>query len=974
MIYLYEMKSIYKYILTLYIILYSSLHIFAYQGAFKSLSVSDGMTDLVVNSIYKDNNGFIWIGTNSSLEKFDGIRLKNYDIGSGKNKRVHAIIQSSNNELFCGSGMGIHKFDVLEDKFVRVFPETINCKVNAIFPFSADTLLVGTERGLYICTSGVARQLLFDNNLFSPRNNITSIQISSDSSLLWLSTMDGVISYSPLKEKFHIYSCDDSNLTNAFYNSAILEDYVYLGTMNKGLMRFNTRTHEFTGYVDVGCSVISSLSCDGKDLLYVGTDGNGVHFISVSRGEIIKSYRHVPGDSDGLRSNSVYSVLVDRDGLLWVGLYQMGVNYTLYQSGLFGVYAWKDKFTSKDMPVRTIAFNGKQRLIGSRDGLVFIDEARDIVKSYNVPDMRANMVISSCYYDGRFYIGTYGGGMYVLNPDNLELSDFLTTKEEPFYSGHIFCIRPDNEGNIWVGTSGGLYGFNKGKQVYHFTSSYSKLPEGNVYEIFFDSSHKGWVCTENGMCIWEPSTRSIKNDIFPPGFVNHEKIRFIYETSAKQLFFLPEKGKVFKSDISMNDFGYLSVISILDSKQPLSIIESDKGGEFVTTNNGLYWVDSLSNVIPFNLSDGIPSPIFINCTSLRDDDGIFWFGNSKGLVYLDSNKINMLHKHPYRINITNVLINGVETKLPLVKEKENVYSMEIDDSKRNISIQFSGLIYTDPSNMIYEYSINGNKWIPLHGTSEISLYDVKDDISLIIRRAGYPESQILFNINIVKNNLAYLFVLAAFFALIVLVYIFRRSVLKSTLGSLKRLVLILQKSESTKEDNTEEMETVQATADEDVSLETNETETENIIEEETIDTPEVHSESTEDKYKGNRLSDEECKRLLKILDKEMVKNKLYVNQSLKIADLANAANTSSHALSYLFNQYLQKTYYDYINEYRVEEFKSIIKKEKFSKFTLEALSEYCGFSSRASFFRSFKKVTGITPNEYIKNIKSEGKK
>ena len=129
-------------------------------------------------------------------------------------------------------------------------------------------------------------------------------------------------------------------------------------------------------------------------------------------------------------------------------------------------------------------------------------------------------------------------------------------------------------------------------------------------------------------------------------------------------------------------------------------------------------------------------------------------------------------------------------------------------------------------------------------------------------------------------------------------------------------------------------------------------------------------ETNEDKYKNYKLSDEECKRLIKILDKEMTKNKLYTNKSLKIADLANVANTSSHALSYVFNQYLQKTYYDYINEYRVEEFKSAIQKEKYSKYTLEALSEHCGFSSRASFFRSFKKVTGITPNEYIKNIKS----
>ena len=180
-------------------------------------------------------------------------------------------------------------------------------------------------------------------------------------------------------------------------------------------------------------------------------------------------------------------------------------------------------------------------------------------------------------------------------------------------------------------------------------------------------------------------------------------------------------------------------------------------------------------------------------------------------------------------------------------------------------------------------------------------------------------------------------------------YLFRKRVVKYTIGNLKKFISWLQHEEK-EEDNNNEVEIPVETEIEDHAM----------IEE-------------TDKYKTNRLTDEECKRLLKLLDKEMTKNKLYVNPSLKIADLANVANTSSHALSYLFNQYLQKSYYDYINEFRVEEFKNIIQQKKYSQYTLEALSEHCGFSSRASFFRSFKKVTGITPNEYIKNIKGESR-
>lgn len=129
--------------------------------------------------------------------------------------------------------------------------------------------------------------------------------------------------------------------------------------------------------------------------------------------------------------------------------------------------------------------------------------------------------------------------------------------------------------------------------------------------------------------------------------------------------------------------------------------------------------------------------------------------------------------------------------------------------------------------------------------------------------------------------------------------------------------------------------------------------------------------SADDKYRTNKVSPEECKRLYRLLEQEMKRNKPYRNPNLKVADLAVSIGTTSHSLSYLFNQYLEKNYYDYINEYRVEEFKSLILKDEYAKYTLTAMAELCGFSSRASFFRTFKKLAGITPNEYIKQVSGE---
>ena len=124
----------------------------------------------------------------------------------------------------------------------------------------------------------------------------------------------------------------------------------------------------------------------------------------------------------------------------------------------------------------------------------------------------------------------------------------------------------------------------------------------------------------------------------------------------------------------------------------------------------------------------------------------------------------------------------------------------------------------------------------------------------------------------------------------------------------------------------------------------------------------------DEKYKNAKLDEKECKQICEKLKSFIETEKPYTKPDLKIVDLALAINCSSHSLSYIFNQYLTKNYYDFINEYRIAEFKRLILDVNYSKYTLSALAERSGFSSRASFFRSFKKLTGITPNEYIKSI------
>lgn len=130
-------------------------------------------------------------------------------------------------------------------------------------------------------------------------------------------------------------------------------------------------------------------------------------------------------------------------------------------------------------------------MIGSRDGLFYINESTGTVKSFVRPVLTSDLILTISFYEGEYYIGTYGGGMMVLNPQTLALTYFEEGDSELFHKGHIFCIKPDEKGNLWVGTSQGVFCYNKSaKQIKNYTSSNSQLPEGNVYEISFDSTGK----------------------------------------------------------------------------------------------------------------------------------------------------------------------------------------------------------------------------------------------------------------------------------------------------------------------------------------------------------------------------------------------------------------------------------------------------------------------------------------------------
>ena len=228
-----------KCLIYIYLLLLTSLCCLqagAVSSEIRSLSVSDGLPDLVINTIYKDSKGYVWMGTNTSVERFDGIRLEHYMVeGSNENlKRVFALVEMPGNELWVGTGMGLFRLADDAEKLERLAPEMITSGVHA-FCKLGDVLYVGTEKGLYVYKGGVFEHVLVDKNIFSRANFVTGM-VEGENGILWLSTMGGLKSLRLSDQS--ITSFSDKLAKNgqnlSFYNIARIGSKIFMGTMTSG--------------------------------------------------------------------------------------------------------------------------------------------------------------------------------------------------------------------------------------------------------------------------------------------------------------------------------------------------------------------------------------------------------------------------------------------------------------------------------------------------------------------------------------------------------------------------------------------------------------------------------------------------------------------------------------------------------------------------------------------------------------------
>lgn len=894
----------------LYLLLYTLFLSATEKPTYITLTTEQGLTSNTINCIYKDWQNFIWIGTANGLNRFDGTDVLVFN--NFKDKSVVAIAEADSSILYVLSEKELYQYN---RKFRTNSVIKIETNENLIFK----NLALDKNHNLYIITNsglfsmkrgkGIASKIEDDKiqgcqleDIYIDKNNVC-----------WLTSDKGLIKYNINTKHTNIYT---TNSSEKFSHLTKGENELYIGTSDSKIVLFDIEKNTFSHLISLDAAYIQTIKYHNKTL-YVGTNGNGLKAINLEYGKIPQVSQNVFLPNSTSNTNAIYSIWVD-DNSFWIGTFSGGISYIPSSRKIFNLFSDGKDFNTFGLNIRSLSVDSiGNGVYGTRSGLIYYYQNN--VKYYNTdntPNLKSNIILCIHPFGNNYLIGTYSGGLRLFEKSSKEIKIFKDDaifKESSFYS-----IIQTKDNTIWFGTLSGLLKYNISDDTYKvFNTSNSEIISNDIYYILQDSSNRIWIATREGICYYEAGQikKITSIDINSIGIV-----RYIYEDSNKNIWLGCENQGAIKIAKDLLSFKHYTIQNILPSNYVSSIIEDNFGQIWLTTPKGIILYKNDSEYSIFSLHDGIPGYAFNDGAVQKTSNNIIWWGNEKGLVFLNPSTIRASVSH--KINITKVVIDGLPEDVNINRldmAPEYLNTITLPANQKNLVFKFSDFEYNFPPTIIYEYKLEGvhDTWQKTLSGRDILIPNIPSGKYILkIREAGNNNSA--KSIYIIKEkSYTLLWAVGAFISFIIIASIFY-----------KRLIYKFRKEKKMILDN---------------------------------------KKTDKVKYQNLKLEKDELTDIKQLMVKYMDEEKPYLDPNFKLDDIAQAINYPKTKISQVLNLHLNTNFSNFVSMYRIDAFKEKAKEGLVQQYTLSALAKDCGFSSRSSFFHSVKKLTGQTPAEFLKD-------
>ena len=692
------------YIIALIIInLYISIPVFAldphngiHHYIHKSWQLQDGLPQSSIQAITQTKDGYIWLGTEEGLVRFDGIQFKIFDkknTASFTNNNIKAIYEDESGILWIGTyDGGLLQYKDHLFKIVIKASDMPDKRISAITGDNDGNLWISTKSGgLIKYKNGLHKTFTIKNGLSS--NNINSIYRDSKGNL-WIGTFDaGLALYK--NNTFKTFDKKDGLSGNNI--SAIYEDkdgVLWIGTSDKNLNFYkNGHFHIFNPDELIFKSQIQSIYQDKDKNLWIGTFGSGL--IRYSNNKLLSFT-----SEDGLTNDMISAIYEDREGNIWIGTYG-GLN--VLKESRVKVYTQKDGLSHDD--ITTIFEDSNNDLwIGTWDkGLNRFHNNK--FSSFSNFHGLSNNQIKSIYEDkkGNIWIGTFGGGITLYSNGNFS----TISKNDGLSNNSVLAIYGDNNGYLWIGTYGGGLNRYKDGNIEVFTIK-DGLSSNDILTIFEDSKSNIWIGTEGGgLNLY--SNGIFKNFTEENGFYNKMVFAF-YEDSSSNLWIGTRDGLYLYKN---NKFVVYTTKEGLFDDTVLAILEDNNNNLWMSCNKGIFSVNKneLLNIakgksekiksVSYGIEDGMKSQECnggFQSAGFKTKNGNLYFPTTKGLIEIDPDNL------PSNKTVPNVIIERVITNGEN-RDIENQLTFDAETDK--IEIHYTAPSFVSPNKVKFEYMLEG---------------------------------------------------------------------------------------------------------------------------------------------------------------------------------------------------------------------------------------------------------------------------
>lgn len=765
-----SMKAQILFLFSIYCFLIGSTPVMKAQTG-KFYSTDKELSNSLINAVYQDRKGFIWIATENGLNKFDGTRFSIYrhnatDSTSLKNNYVRTLFEDSRGNFWIGCINGLQRYDRATDNFHELFISRKDGRKNPHI-----TSIIERRNGdLWIATSGQGAISLKKNS--NPASfhieteltdrigsNYLNVIFEDSRQNLWIATEEkGLYRYSPeskelksYKAPYHIAGDDVS---------AICEDahgQIFVGTLTKGLFRLSSRQEgnfEPVLYQNRMNLNIRTLIIDTRGKLIIGTDGEGVKEYQPQQDIIVDSEINA-GPFDFSKSK-VHSLIEDKDHNLWLGIFQKGLILVPGISNKFDYYGYKSIHNNTIGSSCVMAIHTDEQAtiwIGTdNDGLYAINDQGKQLRHYTHQAGNPQSVPGTilCLYEDsnqELWLGSYFDGLARINKQTGTCQDVTSLLQGNLNAGKpkVSCIIEDKNKNLWVGTYGsGLYKINLPTQhVTYYEStrnenddwSINRLPNDWISYLLEDKEGMIWIGTYKGLAVLNPQTDNFinykKQNNLLPGYVVYS----LLESSNGEIWAGTSEGLV-----CLNKDRLTPVLFTTADGLPSDIIcglaEDEKKNIWISTHQGISKLNPPEKkFINYYAGDGLQGNEFTRTAVFKDKRGKIFFGGTNGVTAFYPQDITEIKKE------MNVLITGFHVANRPVKKGDKSGNNVITDTavmdteqftlaynENTFSIDFSVLEFSNPDRISYQYKIKelGDEWISTQpGTNRVTYSSLK---------------------------------------------------------------------------------------------------------------------------------------------------------------------------------------------------------------------------------------------------------